>query len=52
VGYQPEPLPLTERIPWLIYIVLATSSLALAMILISLARMTLRTEDQKEEADI
>lgn len=42
--YKPEPLPLTERIPWLIYVVLAASSLALAMILISLARTTLRTE--------
>ena len=45
--YRPEPLPLTERIPWLIYVVLAASSLALAMILISLARTTLRTEPQQ-----
>lgn len=50
--YRPEPLPLTERVPWLIYLVLAASSLALAMILISLARTTLRTEPQlKEEVD-
>lgn len=42
--YKPEPLPLTERVPWLIYVVLAASSVALAMILISLARTTLRTE--------
>jgi uncharacterized protein DUF3999 len=41
--YTPEPLPLTERIPWLIYIVLAVSSLALALILFSLARSTVRT---------
>jgi hypothetical protein len=41
-GYKPEPLPLTERIPWLIYVVLAASSLALAVVLISLARSTLR----------
>jgi hypothetical protein len=50
--YRPEPLPLTERLPWLIYIVLAASSLALAMILISLLRTTLHTEvPQKKEAD-
>ena len=42
--YTPEPLPLTERIPWLIYMVLAASSLALATILVSLARTTLRTQ--------
>ena len=49
--YRPEPLPLTERVPWLIYVVLAVSSIALAMILISLARTTLRTDPQpKEEA--
>ena len=47
--YRPEPLPLTERIPWLIYVVLAASSLALAIILISLARTTLRTEPQQTE---
>jgi hypothetical protein len=45
--YTPEPLPLTERIPWLIYVVLATSSLALAIILISLARTSLRAGPQK-----
>ena len=44
--YRPEPLPLTERVPWLIYVVLAASSLALAIILFSLARRTLRTEPQ------
>lgn len=41
--YKPEPLPLTERIPWLIYVVLTVSSIALAIILIGLARSTLRT---------
>lgn len=51
--YRPEPLPLTERIPWLIYFVLAASSLALALILVSLARTTLRSEPQpREEADL
>jgi len=46
-SYKPEPLPLTERIPWLIYLVLTASSLALAMVLLSLARATLRTEPQQ-----
>jgi hypothetical protein len=47
--YRPEPLPLTERIPWLIYVVLAASSLALAIILISLARTAVRTGSQQAE---
>lgn len=50
--YKPEPLPLTERIPWLIYFVLAASSIALAMILISLARTTMRTKaEQPDESE-
>jgi hypothetical protein len=40
--YKPAPLPLTERIPWLIYLVLFASSVALAVILLSLARSTMR----------
>ncbi len=47
--YTPEPLPLTERIPWLIYIVLTASSVTLAIILISLARTTFQTEPQQTE---
>jgi hypothetical protein len=47
--YKPEPLPLTERIPWLIYIVLTASSVALALILLSLARTTLETGPQPTE---
>jgi hypothetical protein len=38
--YQPAPLPFTERVPWLIYIVLTASSVALGLILFSLARAT------------
>jgi hypothetical protein len=48
--YKPEPLPLTERVPWLIYVVLAVSSVALALILLNLARATLRPEPPLEEA--
>ena len=40
--YKPEPKPLTERAPWLIYIVLAVSSIALALVLLSLARTATR----------
>lgn len=47
--FKPEPLPLTERIPWLIYLVLAASSIALAMVLIALARTTLRTSAAESE---
>jgi len=47
--YRPEPLPLTERIPWLVYVVLAVSSLALALILISLARTAVRSGSQQPE---
>jgi len=36
--YKPEPKPLTERAPWLIYVVLTVSSIALAFVLLSLAR--------------
>lgn len=41
-NYTPEPLPFTERVPWLIYLVLAISSIALAFILVSLARRSMR----------
>lgn len=44
--YKPEPLPLTERVPWLIYVVLAASSIALAFILLNLARTATRINAQ------
>ncbi len=37
--YRPEPKPFSERSPWVIYVVLAAASLALATILLSLARI-------------
>jgi hypothetical protein len=40
--YQPAALPLTERIPWLIYLVLFASTAALGVVLLSLARSTMR----------
>ena len=41
-AYKPEPLPFTERAPWLIYLVLAASSVALGWILFSLAKKALK----------
>ena len=49
-NYSPPPLPFTERLPWLIYLVLTISSVALALILFSLARATMRMERSTEEA--
>ncbi|HKU73675.1 MAG TPA: DUF3999 family protein [Pyrinomonadaceae bacterium] len=46
--YKPEPLPLTERIPWLIYLVLAASSIALGIILFSLARTATKLNPQTD----
>lgn len=48
--YQPEPLPLTERAPWLIYIVLTASSIALGFVLFSLARTATRVGAQQQQA--
>jgi hypothetical protein len=45
--YKPEPKPLTERVPWLIYVVLAVSSIALAFVLSSLARTATRLNTQQ-----
>ena len=47
--YRPEPKPLTERVPWLIYLVLAASSITLAYVLLSLARTATRLNTQRAE---
>lgn len=47
--YKPEPKPLTERQPWLIYVVLAASSIALAYVLWSLARTAIRLNTQQAD---
>ena len=49
--YKPEPRPLTERVPWLIYIVLGASSIALAFILLSLARVAMGAGTQESPRD-
>jgi len=45
-AYVPEPLPFTERVPWLIYLVLAASSAALGWILWSLTRKAMKLETE------
>jgi hypothetical protein len=47
--YKAEPKPLTERVPWLIYVVLAVSSIALAFVLLSLARTATRLNTQRTD---
>lgn len=44
--YQPSLLPFTERVPWLIYLVLTGSSVALGLILFSLARANLKANGE------
>jgi len=41
-NYRPEPKPLSERSPWLVYIVLVGACAALAAILVNLARTSAR----------
>ena len=47
--YKPEPKPLTERVPWLIYLVLGASSIALGFILLSLARVAMNVRPQEAQ---
>ena len=49
--FEPQPEPLTERLPWLIYLVLGASSIALAAILISLARRSMRDQATTPDAE-
>lgn len=45
-SYVPEPLPFTERAPWLIYVILAAATAALGWILLKLARRVPATPPQ------
>jgi hypothetical protein len=47
--YQPEPPPLTERWPWLIYTVLGGVSLLLAGLLISVGGTAVRQHDRRQQ---
>lgn len=46
--YEPEPLPLSERLPWLIYVVLAAASVAVAVILFDIGRSSIARYDALE----
>jgi Protein of unknown function (DUF3999) len=49
--YIPAPLPLTERLPWLIYVVLGAASFVLALIILSLGRTALAMHDARGNTD-
>ncbi len=46
--FEPEPLPLTERWPWLIYVVLSFACVVLAAIALSLSRAAIAAHDSAE----
>lgn len=46
--YQPEPLPLTERLPWLIYVLLGAAVAVLGALIISLARAAITVADARQ----
>lgn len=48
--YQPEPLPLTERLPWLIYALLSAAVAVLALLIVNLARASIRSADLRQPA--
>ena len=47
-GYEPEPLPLTERLPWLIYVLLSAAVAVLALLIVNLARVSIQISDLRE----
>ncbi|MFV1967645.1 MAG: DUF3999 family protein [Pirellulaceae bacterium] len=47
--YVPIPKPWTERLPWLIYIVLGAAILVLGFILVSLSRVAIQAHDLASE---
>ncbi|MBC8356362.1 MAG: DUF3999 family protein [Planctomycetes bacterium] len=48
--YEPEPLPFTERWPWMVYLVLGLACLVLAAIATSLSRTAIAVHDSVTEA--
>jgi hypothetical protein len=46
--YTPEPLPLTERWPWLIYVVLGTTITVLGALIASLGRAAINDHDGRQ----
>jgi hypothetical protein len=50
-NFEAEPKPLTERWPWLIYLVLGSAGVVLAGIIASLGRAAVKLDDGREAAD-
>jgi len=46
--YEPEPLPLTERLPWLIYVILGAAVAVLLVLIINLARAAISVNDARQ----
>ncbi|HKI19350.1 MAG TPA: hypothetical protein VKA15_15795, partial [Isosphaeraceae bacterium] len=44
-AYVPEPKPLSERWPWLIYVVLGTAAAVLGIMIVDLARQAIARHD-------
>ncbi|MCY2988151.1 MAG: hypothetical protein NTY19_09850 [Planctomycetota bacterium] len=51
-AYQPEPLPLTERLPWLIYVLLGVAVGTLGLLISSLARAAIALEDTRQASSV
>ena len=49
--YVPVPPPLTERWPWLIYVVLGLVSLVLGVLIVNVARTAIALHDQSLPAE-
>jgi len=49
-AYEPPPQSLPERMPWLVYALLATACVILLLLLALLARTTMRRHDQAQAA--
>jgi hypothetical protein len=48
--YRPPPKPLTERWPWLVYVVLGTASVVLLVLLVLLGREAMARHDRRAAA--
>lgn len=46
--FQPEPLPLTERWPWLIYVLLSFAVAVLGLLILNLARTAIHLDDSRQ----
>jgi hypothetical protein len=50
--YRPEPKPLTERWPWLIYVILGAICAVLGGIIVDLARAAIRLDDERRAVTV